>query len=807
MLHLSGRAAGLAAFVCLSALAGAARAQDPAPVSEIIVTGTRTAGLRAVDSPAPIQVLNAPALARTGSPGLIQALALAAPSFNAQAIGNDMANETLAARLRGLSPNHVLILINGKRRHGTANLSILSSAFQGGAAADLNMIPVTAIDHIEVLQDGAAAQYGSDAIAGVINIILKSAHSGGSAAVSGGGYYDGGGATAAYEGNMGLGGQSPGFLNLSTEVRFHDYSNRGGPDQRVVQAVQSGAHADWAQLEGYPYVNKIFGDARYDLTLFSANAGYDLGGAQLYAFGTYGLKNAGGWANFRVPTKLPALYPNGFNPIDELHEQDFAATAGVRGDAGGWRWDLSSTYGKDSDRVNVTHSANVDLFTDTGSTPSSFRAGNFIASQWTNNLDISRPFEVGMAGPLTLAFGAEHRRETYEIRAGDFASRYKAGSQSYPGFSLTDAGDHARHNLAAYVEVDSNPLPRLTVNLAGRYEHFSDFGDTTVGKVTGRYDVTSAFALRGTASSGFRAPTLAEEFYSATNVQPNSAFVQLPPNAAAARLIGIDPLKPEKSTNFSVGFVARPASGVLLTVDAYQISVKNRVVGSGTLYGTYAGVVRSAAVNAAIVANGNVLENVPFSGINVFTNGIDTRTRGAELVLTTASHFAGDSRIDWTLAANYNITKVTGVRDTPIQLAASGQSLFDKVAISTLETASPKVKVVLDGVFSHGRWSVDLKESFYGQASRYQDPGDGNFYLDKEGAKFLTDLEVSYRLGHGVTVSVGADNLFNVYPDRVSAAALAASGAAGNPAIEIYPAFSAIGINGGYWFGKLRVAF
>ena len=319
--------------------------------------------------------------------------------------------------------------------------------------------------------------------------------------------------------------------------------------------------------------------------------------------------------------------------------------------------------------------------------------------------------------------------------------------------------------------------------------------------------MTPVFALRGTASTGFRAPTLAEEFYSATNVQPNSAFVQLPPNAAAARLIGIDPLKPEKSTNFSIGFVAHPASGVLVTLDAYQISVRDRVVGSGTLYGTYGGVLRSAAVNAAIVANGNVLENVPFSGINVFTNGIDTRTRGAELVLTAASHLGEAGRIDWTLAANYNTTKVTGVRATPPQLAASGQSLFDKVAISTLETASPKVKVVLDGLFSHGRWSVDLKESLYGQASRYQDPGDGNLYLDKEGVKFLTDLEVSYRLGRGVTVSLGADNLFNVYPDRVSAAALAASGAAGNPAIEIYPAFSAIGINGGYWFAKVRYQF
>ena len=176
-------------------------------------------------------------------------------------------------------------------------------------------------------------------------------------------------------------------------------------------------------------------------------------------------------------------------------------------------------------------------------------------------------------------------------------------------------------------------------------------------------------------------------------------------------------------------------------------------------------------------------------------------------MLTAASHLGEAGRIDWTLAANYNTTKVTHVRDTPIELAASGQSLFDQVAISTLETASPKVKVILGGLFSHGPWSVDVKESLYGQASRYQDPGDGNLYLDRQGVKFITDLEIGYRLGGGVTVSVGADNLFNVYPDRVSAAAIAASAAAGNPAVEIYPAFSAIGIDGGYYFGKVRWQF
>ncbi len=794
-------------FSTLPGMAFAAdRASEKAVADEVIVTGTRVAGLRAADSPAPIQVVDANALTRTGAPDLMQSLALTVPSFNAQAIGGDMANETLAARLRGLNPNHTLVLINGKRRHGTANLAILSSPYQGGAAADLSLIPLSAIARVEVLQDGAAAQYGSDAIAGVINIILKSDDQGGSALLTGGGYEEGDGKTGDLGLNLGLRPAPGAFLNLSANTRYHDYSNQGGPDQRVEQAIHSGAHPDWATLPGYPHLNKIFGDARQQLNLVSLNAGADLGGGtELYGFGTYSRKYAAGWANFRLPTKLPALHPKGFSPIDTMKEQDYALTGGVRGHLRDWAWDLSTTYGRDADAVNVTNSANVDLYNDTGATPSAFHAGDFIFGQWTTTLDLRRELTL-WTRPATLAIGAEHRAETYEIKAGDAPSRYKAGSQSYPGFSLTDAGNHQRHNIAAYADLSFSPLEPLTVDLAGRFERFSDFGDTSVGKITARWEISPLLALRGTASTGFRAPTLAEEYYSATNVQPNSAFVQLPPNAAAARLIGIDPLKPEKSTNFSAGFAARPFAGAFLTFDAYQIEVRDRVVGSGTLYGYYGGVVRSAAVNAAITANGNVLEPVPFSGINVFTNGIDTRTRGAEMVLTFSSHFDAGS-IDWTVAGNLNETKVTAIRSTPTQLAASGQSLFDLVATSTIETASPKHKLTLGALYKRGGWTVNLRETFYGESSRYQDPGDGHLYLDQAGAKTITDLDIGYRMKSGISVSIGADNLFDVRPNRVSAAALAASAAAGNPAVEVYPAFSPFGINGGFWYARVGYRF
>lgn len=774
------------------------------PDQTIIVTGTRFSGLRAKDSPEPIQVVTSDALKTAGPPNLTDSLSTLVPSFNTQAVGNDLANETLAARLRGVSPNHTLVLVNGKRLHGTANLSVLASAFQGGAAPDLNFIPLASIKRVEVLLDGAAAQYGSDAIAGVVNIILDDAKSGGWAEAYAGQYMKGDGETLGATGNVGIPLGRRGFLNLSAETRSHGYSNAGGPDARVEQAIASGEHPDWANLDDYPLVNKVFGDARYTQETFAANMNYDLGGGtNAYAFGTAGHRNAGGWANFRLPTKLPELYPDGFNPIDRLKSSDYSGTLGVSGDLAGWGWDLSTTYGRNDNRVEVTNSANVDLFLDTGSTPTAFYNGSFNATEWTSNLDVRRQ----LSSVVGLAMGAEHRRDGYVLLPGDEASRYKAGSQSFPGFALTDAGRHSRTNEAAYVDADVQPGAGLSVDVAGRFEHYSDFGSTVIGKLSARKQISPAFAVRGTASTGFRAPTLAESYYSATNVQPNTAFVQLPPNAPAAALIGLKPLAPEHSRNFSVGVVASPAAGVTFTVDAYQIAIRNRIVASGTLYGTYAGELRSDAVNQAIIANGNVLENVPFTGINVFTNGVDTRTRGLDVVGNFRTAVGRAGVIQWSLSGSYSGTKVTRIRNTPAQIAASGQSLFDPVAISTLETSSPRFKAILAGLYRSGRWTVSAKERFYGNASNLEDPGDGEFYRDSTGTAFITDVDLTFALRKGLSLSAGAINLFDKRPNRVNAQALAVAGAAGGPAVEIYPKFSAFGINGGYYYARARLSF
>ncbi len=784
---------------------------DNDTVEAVIVTGTRVSGLKAVDSAAPIQVLDSLALKGAGKPDLMSALAQAIPSFNAQAFGGDTAALTLSARLRGLSSNHTLVLINGKRRHGTANLAVLGGPYQGGAAADLNFIPLSAIDHIEVLQDGAAAQYGTDAIAGVVNIILKKSASGGSLDVTGGKYSAGDGETGNVSANIGLAPFSDAYLNITAETRYHGLSDWGGDDQRVIRGATA-ANGWAASLAGYPHTNKISGDARYQLTTFAFNSGVEIGDVNLYSFGTYGHKYAGAYENFRKPSRLPQLYPLGFNPMETIKEEDYALTVGAEGKLfGDWNWDLSTTYGRDFAAINVTNSVNKDLYLAAatvpghGSTQSAFHAGAFLSTQWTTTLDLSRGFDIGMAGPLNVAFGAEQRHETYKIKAGEYSSRYNGGSQSYPGFSLTDAGEHERDNEAVYVDFALKPVEALQLDAAARYEHFSDFGDTTVGKLTGRYDFTDAFALRGTASTGFRAPTLAEENYSATNVGPTSAFVQLAPNSIGAKLVGVTGLKPEKSTNYSVGFVAHPISRMTATIDAYQIEIKDRIAGSGSLYGA-GGAHNYAAVSAAIAANGNsISDDATDIGINIFTNGLDTRTRGVEAVVSYSSDFEDYGHVEWSLAGNYNKTEVTKIAPAPTQLA--GASLYDKAAISDLETASPKYKVSGGALFSHGPISVNLHETLYGKSTEYATYDGGKYWLEKVDSAFITDLEVSWKVMPQFKVSAGANNLFDKKPDRKSADELEDEADNGNGAQDIYPSFSPYGLNGGYYYGKFAYTF
>ena len=804
-------------------------------LERVVVTGTRARGLEASESLVPIQIVSADALQRVGGkPDLVEALAMLVPSFGVQAWGQDMSNQTLQARLRGLSPNHVLVLVDGKRRHTTANLSVVRDTYQGGAGADLNFIPVSAIDRIEVLTGGAAAQYGSDAVAGVINIILKKNSSGGTLDATYGRYFDGGGITSDVAGNFGLEPIDGSYLNLTAEVHNHGHSYRGGIAPSLVDPTviypASGAtypNTNIPHVPGWPHLNKLQGDAQYQLKLASFNSGFDLGGgAQLYALGTYGHKAAASYENYRLPAKVsytdpttgvttyPFLY--GFNPEEAITENDYALTGGIKGTLADWNCDLSSSYGNDNIEAYTVHSANAGLFSATDATPTNFYDGQFFATQWVTTLDLNRDLQTGLAGPLNVALGAEYRRETYKIEAGNPSSYALGGAQSFPGFTPTDAGIHDRKDYAGYIDLAAMPIAGLRLDAAGRHEHFSEFGNTTVVELTGRFDFTATFALRGTVSTGFRAPTLAEEYYSSTLVGPTSGFVQLPPNAPASRLLGLGGgLQPEKSTSYGLGFVFHPLPSMFATLDLYQIAINNRIVGSGRVYGTINGTPVSSVVTSAIVANGNVLDpqvvSTGSTGVTLFANGIDTRTRGGDLVFDFPMRYAWGN-VEWSVGATYNRTAATKIPSTPAVLA--GQPLYDATAISDLTTATPTYVIQLGALWSLGNVSINLRESIFGSSSEYEnDDGDNAagkllYYKTTIGVIAITDLALGYQAGRNFKLSIGATNLFNRYPTQINGTVLAHERAHDDvQAVQIYPSFSPIGIDGGYYYAHASYRF
>lgn len=808
------------------------------PGSDIIVTGTRQTGMRAADSAAPIQLIGQQAFQSVGQQDLTQVMAQTLPSLNFQGFGGDTANLTLSAALRGISPNDTMVLINGKRRHTTANLAVLGgSPYSGSATTDLSFVPVSSIGRIEVLQDGAAAQYGSDAIAGVVNIILKDANHGGTFNVNGGQNYENGGSTVSTGLNMGFKLGDKGFLNVTGEYKYHDHTQHGGCDRRLftssctllttLNAVDSaGVKAN----SKYPNVNTINGDAEYKLYNMSFNAGYDVGSdAHAYAFGSYGRRISRSYENYRVPSRISGttstgttVYPlsSGFQPFESVREEDFSLTGGLKGTLSQWNYDVSLTYGRDAASLNTLDSANAGLYAVEQAASSTaltnlqrnFYDGQLTNSEWVADFDLTRDFELGLTKPVTLAMGAEYRNGTYSIANGEYASYAYGGGQSYPGFAPTDAGSYGRNNWAGYVDVAFDPIKSLHVDLAGRYETYSDFGSVWTGKANARYDFSPAFGIRGTVSNGFRAPTLAEEYYSSVNVGPGSTFGQLPPNSAAAQSLGFSKLKPEKSTNFSAGFVLHPLPKLQITVDAYQIKIRDRIVASGGIFGSYGTTVVSQPILDALHSRGiSTADATSYSGINIFTNGVDTRTRGVEATASYASDFADVGHIDWSLGFNYNQTDITRISALPTAVynAAYNTKLLSQNAQDGLTTATPRVKVIGNILWTHGPLSVNLRETIYGTTSQHDSPdgsGEGaNAQLVKIGTTGITDLNVGYKLTRMLRLDVGANNLFNKQAPTYT---IAANGRPLNGNNYYGPvSFTPWGINGGYWYAKATLNF
>jgi iron complex outermembrane receptor protein len=830
-------------------------------VGEIIVTGTRQQGVTAADSPAPVQVVGQQALVKTGAIDLATSLVSDVPSLNVQTSGGDMAALFIQAALRGLGPNDTLVLVDGKRRHDSANLAVdAGSSFSGSATVDLSFIPVSAIDHVEVLTDGAAAQYGTDAIAGVVNIILKKGASGGSLSGTGGSYYSGQGATANWSVNNGWNLGDNGYLNVTLEEKYHNYSWEGAGDERL--QTPGGAElptcgpgqsegsafppvclsfpdSNVGKSQNFPGENRVAGDPEFNQYTAEYNAGYDITpDLTVYSFGTASYRLAAHYENYRVPSKVEGTtttgalvlpYPDGFDPLEEVKELDGSFTAGLKGKVSNLDFDLSTTYGDDYVPVYVIDSANNVLFGQLqglSSTPltaqTNFYDGSFEGTQWTTTLDLDEGFDIGLASPLNVAVGGEVRRETYALSAGEPPSYVDGGVQSFFGYSPLDASSHARTNYAGYVDLATDPIKNLHVDLAGRYEHYSDFGSALVGKLTARYDFNPMFALRGTVSNGFRAPTLAEEYYSGTNVGPTFAEAQLPPNSAAALASGFQPLKPERSDSFSVGFVAHPVDRMQVTLDFYDIQLDDRIEVTNAFFGEFGGTVIDSNILTTVADRGVTIQPALRSiAIATFTNAADTNTIGLDLTANYATDFDAYGHVDWTAGFNFNHTKFTKILPLPAAAACTlaqcvglgqtpGSSLITPDGQSDLADATPDWKLILQAYWTLDKWSVNLRETVYGPEYELTDApglngGVGATFKENIGATPITDLDIGYKLFKNVKIDVGANNLFNTFPPR--SPIFGGQPADGGLLFGVPYQFSPWGTNGGYYYGRFTVSW
>ncbi|TAJ70836.1 MAG: TonB-dependent receptor [Phenylobacterium sp.] len=795
-----------------------APARPPAvqDVETVVVTGIRGAPRTIIDSPTPIDSFTAADLEKSGRAGVFQALQTLAPSFNLPfRAGGGTSTIIATGGLRGLNPDQTLVLVNGKRRHKTSLINAVSSLYNGSVPADLDMIPTAAIERIEVLRDGAAAQYGSDAIAGVINIILKGDTNAGSLSATYGLNFDRkDGDLTQYAFNKGFTFGEAGFINVSLNYKDQRLSNRAYPIDPSIQLFPLvGGARDPREATIDRLVTKNFGQLPQTNTTFGFSGGYDFGKIALYGFGTYSKRESDLPFTYRTPNNVnttPALYPLGYRPNEVVNEDDFEFTGGMKGDLGGWDWDLSTGYGKNKAKLHTSNTENASLGP---ASPKTFYIGTLQSDEVTSNLDVTRGFDLG-SSQLQVSFGAQYRREGYKILAGEPASYaeglYRApagqpfagvapqtGAQATPGFRPADASTSHRDSKAVYGELGWDATERLFIGAAARYEDYSDSsGDTLTGKLTGRYEVNDWFSLRGAISNGFRAPGLAQQHYAATSSQfrtvngvPNQLLLikTLPVSAPEAIALGARPLTPEKSKNISGGFTLQPLSGLDITVDGYQIEVDNRIAITSTLTGT---------------AVSNILISKGLSGdlsAQYYTNAIDTRTRGIDVVGTYRYDLGDWGRLRANAGFNYGKTKIRNIIPNPPELTALGANfvLFGRGSQGYLTTSFPRSKVALGLNWDWNKLNVNLRSTRYGKYTVIADlPAQDRSF----GAKWITDLEVSYKVLETVTVAAGANNLFNEYPDK-NGIYNAATGSGH------FPGTSPFGFTGGSWYARVQYTF
>lgn len=799
---------GLMLTTCLGTLAALpANAQQPPELEEIVVTGTRVAGRTATESLSPVDVFSNQEIVQQGATDTNDIIRTLVPSFNVSRNAiSDGSTFVRPPTLRGLPPDQTLVLVNGKRRHRSALVQLGGGALAAGAQApDLAQIPGIAIQRLEVLRDGASAQYGSDAIAGVINIQLKDASEGGSASLQYGSTYEGDGDSMRAQANVGLPLGPDGFFNVSAEYTDAEPTNRG-----VQHPLAPAGAPD-------PVMN--WGDPNSESKRLFVNSGIDLTESQsIFLFGNYGETKVDGSFFYRPPTTTHAVngptipvpgdpdgfrfiefFPLGFTPRFFGDIKDASIVGGFDHELeSGFRYELSAGFGRSQIDYSLKNTVNPSLGPDS---PTEFFVGRLVQEETNLNADFAYPIEIGLASPLNFAFGAEWRRELYEIGPGDPASyavgpyasfidlatgepaALPVGSNGYPGFRPEDSGEFKRDNYAVYIDTETDVTDALTLGVAARYEDFDFFGDKINWKVSGRYELTDWLAVRSSVNTGFRVPTPGQSQTSSVQTtflagNPNPvARGTYPAASIVAEYFGAEPLKPEESFNVAAGFVADLPGDISLTVDYYNIKVEDRIALSGDFEPTAAD---QAALAALGVPGANTLGLV-----NYFTNAFDTRTQGVDVVANT-SYDLGSGSLSLTAAVNYNKTKVTE-RD---------ETVIDDTRMADLEEQLPEWRGNLTGVYTVGPMS------FLTRASYFDSWTDTATYGRSFGSEWVFDVEGSYTFNDFVTVSVGVQNLFDAYPDKLApdADGTFSSG-------QVYPDTSPIGYNGGFWYARITATF
>lgn len=760
------------------------------------VVGSRNMHRLATDTPAPVDIINVSDItSKQGQMDINQLLQFAIPSFNSnRQSGAEGSDHVDPASLRGLGPDQTLVLVNGKRQHQSALVNIFGSRGRGNTGTDLNAIPAAAVERIEILRDGSAAQYGSDAIAGVINVVLKESVNEWTANANAGMYvanynlhgktFDG----LNYNANVNYGIALPkkGFINMTADFNSRAHTNR----------------ADTNQEEDI--VRREYGDPKMMNMAFYYNTAIPITpNFQIYSFGGINRRIGDAYAWTRTANddrNIPSMYPNGFDPLIGSDILDGSMVIGTKGILWGkWNVDLSESSSLNKFKYSVSNSLNRTL----GPPQSKFDAGGFQLLQNSINLNVNRYYKNVFKG-LNLAFGGEVRTEIYKIFSGERASYYtydishQGGAQGFVGFSPETEVNKKRTNAAAYVDLEADLTKRFLVNIAGRYENYSDFGSTLNGKVGLRFKVTDDYIIRGTVSTGFRAPSMAQKYFNSifTNIVKGQAVDVVLGNkdSQVTDLLEIPKLKQETSENASFGIAMKPASDFSLTIDGYYIKVKNRVLLTG-------------AFTDADKQIGSILKSVMVSQARFFTNALSSTTTYGVDVVATHTTALGDGKLKTTLSANFNKMELGDV-NTSSRLIDKEDIYFGERERRFVLASAPPTKVNLTFDYTVDKLNfmvrgvrfgeIKLANRNYGLLKSSGVAYTEAEYLDVYRPKIQVDLTVGYKFSENLTISLGGSNILNAYPD-LHTPALTESGGAWD-AVQM-------GSNGAFLFTRVGFKF